>query len=231
MSFFNAAEPVLRRKQDQLDLQDRIGLWRIQCQIGDMTLVSRFYTRIDQIFVIWGLIAGIIFGVAQFCPLSWTLQAALWSGLTLIGTIAMATLAWFWVSVERLRWVVFGWAGLMLIGVILTDLGIYGGWWLILCYLCPLWLGLSAFGYIWTAIGVRSRTFLFTGLLHLLGIGLLPYCQGWQYLVTGLVIASCLLFLSEVQWDMRPPIEYALSPEQQQFNQEQHRLRQSASRV
>jgi hypothetical protein len=53
--------------------------------------------------------------------------------------------------------------------------------------------------------------------------------MGWQFLATGLVMAGSLLFLSEVQWDMRPPIEFnLLTLEQRQFNQEQHQLRQLA---
>jgi hypothetical protein len=226
MTFFNAAEPVLRRKQENLDFQDRVGLHRIQWQIGEFTVLSRLYTRIDQVFVLWGLVTATIFSVAQFCPISWMTQAVFWTILTLLGTVGMVVLSWFWVTAERLRWVVYCWAGLMLLGVTLTDLGIFAGWWPILLYLCPLWLGLSALGYFCTGVGLRSRTFLLAGLFHLLGIAALSYVAGWQFLTTGLVMTCSLLFLSEVQWDMRPPIEYLLSAEQRKFNQEQHRLRQ-----
>ncbi|MBE9180546.1 hypothetical protein IQ268_18455 [Oculatella sp. LEGE 06141] len=227
MSFFNLAEPPLRRKQDALDVQDQTGLWQLRWQIGQITLLSRFYTRVDQIFVIWGLITALIFVGAQFAPISWVTQAYLWSGLTLVGVVVMTGLAWFWVSVERLRWVVYSWAILMLLGVSLTDLSIFLSWWLVLMYLCPLWLGLSAIGYFSMGVGMRSRTFLLTGLIHLLAMGLVPLAAGWQFLATASVMAGSLLFLAEVQWDMRPPIDFSgLTLAQRQFNQAQHRLRQ-----
>ncbi len=228
MTLFNPTEPLLRFKQKELDFQDLQGLWNVNWRIGTFTVLSRFYTRIDQIFVIWGLFTAIIFATAQFFPISWATQALIWTGLTLIGTVSMSVLAWFWVTVERLRWVVYGWSALMLLGVALTDLGIFAGWWRILMYLCPLWLGLSAVGYFFTGIGMRSRTFLATGCIHLVGIALLHYIPNWQFLGTGFVMSGCLLFLSELQWDMRPPAEFAVLTEaQQQFNQNQHCLRQS----
>lgn len=232
MTFFNVSEPLLQRKQKELDFQDLKGLWRIDWRVGDVVVLSRFYTRIDQIFVIWGFITAIIFATAQFFPISWATQAIIWTGFTLVGTILMIAFAWFWVSVERLRWVIYVWAGLMLLGVGLTDLGIFGGWWQILTYLCPLWLAISALGYLLTGIGMRSRTFVITALIHLVGIAVLPYAPSWQFLTTGLVMAGSLLFLSEVQWDMRPPIEFAVLTEtQRQFNHQQYRLRHSASRL
>lgn len=229
MQFFNPTEPIFRSKQAELDYQDQVGLLRMQWRLGNRTVFSRFYTRIDQIFVLWGVITGAIFGIAQFCPMSWTVQAWLWSSLTGLGIFGMVILAWFWVSVERLRWVICAWAGLMAIGLLCTDLGILGGWWPILVYLCPLWLGLSALGYFLTGIGMHSRAFLVACGLHLLSIPLLPYTGSWQFLVTGVIMAGCLLFLSEVQWDMRPPVDYAeLTPVQRQHNQQQHQIRQLA---
>ncbi|MBW4465870.1 MAG: hypothetical protein KME07_10595 [Pegethrix bostrychoides GSE-TBD4-15B] len=229
MHFFNPAEPIFRSKQSELDYQDQVGLIKMQWRLGERTIFSRFYTRIDQIFVLWGVITGAIFGVAQFCPISWTIQAWLWSTLTGLGILGMVILAWFWASVERLRWVICTWAGLMTLGLVCTNLGILGGWWSILLYLCPLWLGLSALGYLLTAIGMHSRAFLVACGLHLFSIPLLPYTGRWQLLVTGLVMAGSLLFLSEVQWDMRPPVEFAeLTPAQRQHNQHQHQLRQLA---
>lgn len=229
MQLFSTTQPMLRCKQDALDIQDRVGLLQIHWQLGNRTIFSRFYTRIDQVFVLWGLITAVIFAVAQFFPLSWTVQAVLWTGLTLIGIIGMIALAWFWVTVERLRWLVHGWALLMAVGILYTDLGILGGWWQLLNYLCPIWLGLSALGYLITGLGMGSRTFLVACSIHILSIPLLSYFSGWQFLATGLVVAGSLLFLSEVQWDMRPPIEFnSLSQDQRQFNQEQHQLRQLA---
>lgn len=227
MSSFNLTEPLISRKPTHLDFQDRQGLWRIHWQVGDATLLSRFYTRIDQVFILWGAIAAMIFMTAQFAPVSWATQAIFWSVLTVIGVIGMTALAWFWVSVERLRWVVYCWAGLMLAGMLLTDLSIFLSWWRVLIYLCPLWLGLSAAGYLITGIGMRSRALALAGGMHLAGMAILPHVTGWQFLATGLIMASSLLFLAEMQWDMRPPINFSvLSEEQKQFNREQHRLRQ-----
>ncbi|MCU0526693.1 MAG: hypothetical protein MUF72_17925 [Elainella sp. Prado103] len=225
MPFFNSSEPILRFKQETLDFQDQVGLWQIHWQWGDRT-ISRFYTRIDQIFLLWGMITALIFGVAQFCQITWTTQALVWTGLTLLGVLGMGLLAWFWVSVERLRWLIYSWAGLMILGILYTDLCILAGQWQLSPYLCSVWLGLSALGYLLMGWGMRSRTFLLTAGFHLSAIPLLPYTGHWQFIMTGLVIAGCLLFLSEVQWDMRPPIEFAvLTVEQRQFNHTQQQKR------
>jgi hypothetical protein len=227
MTFVNLAEPLLRGKQEALDFQDRQGLLHISCKIGGKTVFSGFYTRIDQVFLLWGLITATIFITAQFLPFSWSVQAIFWSALTLVGTVGMVALTHFWVRVERLVWVLYLWAILMVGGAILTDLSIFLGWGEVLIRLCPLWLGLSALGYLGTGVGMRSRTFIITGLLHLLGIGILPYVSGWQFITTGIVMGCSLLLLAEMQWDMRRPIDYdILTPEQKLFNQQQHRLRQ-----
>lgn len=232
MSFFNPTEPILRSKQEEMDFQDRQGLLRLQLKIANKTLISTFYTRIDQVFVLWGLICTTIFLSAQFVPLSWVIQAKLWSMLTLVGTVGMIGLTHFWVKVERLRWVLYCWVVLMLTGVALTDLSIVFSWGTILMYLCPMWLGLSAIGYICTGIGMRSRAFTLASSLHLLGIVLLPYVGGWQFLTTGLVMGANLLLFAEVQWDMRPPIDYSLlTPEQIRFNKEQYQLRRTPVEV
>jgi uncharacterized membrane protein YoaK (UPF0700 family) len=90
-----------------------------------------------------------------------------------------------------------------------------------------MWLGLSALGYFCTGLGMRSRAFTLAGLIHLLGIAVLPYLGGWQFLSTGIVMAVSLLMFAGVQWDMRPPIEYnLLTREQRKFNEEQYQLRQ-----
>lgn len=229
MDLFNQKQPIIRRKQEALDFQDRQGLWQFKLEIQNKTLFSSFYTRIDQVFVVWGLITALIFFTAQFAPIDWVTQAIFWSVLTAIGTIGMTVLTHFWVKVERLRWVLYSWIILMLGGVIITDFGILLGWGQVLMNLCPLWLGLSAFGYFCTGWGLRSRAFIFAGLVHLLGILVLPYFIGWQFLATGVIMAANLLMFAETQWDMRPPIEnYALLSEQEkQFNREQYLIRQS----
>jgi len=227
MSFFNSAEPIIRSKQEALDFQDRQGLLHISVAFGDKTLISAFYTRIDQTFILWGLICPAIFATAQFLPISWVIQAGLWSTLTFLGTVAMIVLTHFWVKVERLRWILYCWVILMLSGVVLTDLSIFLGWGKVLMHLCHLWLGFSALGYFCTGIGMRSRAFILAGIAHILGIACLPYVGGWQFLATGIVMAVSLLLFAEVQWDMRPPVDYSLlTPEQKRFNEQQYQLRQ-----
>lgn len=230
MSFFNQTEPLLRCKQTALDIQDLRGLLRIHWRIGPVTLLSTAYTRIDQVFVLWSLITATIFTTAQFLPIGWDVQAIVWSCLTVIGAIAMEVLTRFWVKVERLRWVVYFWIGLMLLGVALTDLGVFCGWAMILTHLCPLWLGLMAIGYLGTGLGMQSRTFLVSGLLHLLALLLIPYASGWQFLMTGCLMSSSLLMLAEMQWDMRPPLESKeLTLQEREFNRRQHQLRHSVT--
>lgn len=227
MIFFHSTEPLLRRKQEALDVQDRIGAWQLELKLGKITLFSTVYTRIDQVFLIWGLFTLIMFTVGQWLPISWTTQAIAWSVLTTIGTVSMVNLTHLWAKVESLAWVVYGWALLMLIGLVLTNLGIFWHWGTVLMNLCPLWLGLSAIGYGFTGIGLQSRTFLLLAAIHFISIWLLPTVAAWQFLVTGMVMGGSLLLLAQVQWDMRLPIEYAfLTQEQQAFNHQQQRLRQ-----
>ena len=225
---FNLSTPLLRIKQKEVDIQDLCGLLRIHWRVGQTTLVNNIYTRIDQVFFIWAIITAGIFLTAQFCPISWQFQAILWSILTLIGTVGMVCLSYFWVVVEQLRWVVLLWSVLMLLGVGITNIGIFCSVPGILINLCPLWLGLSAFGYIVMGWGMYSRTFILMGVLHLVGIMFLPYVLGWQFLTTGLIMAISLILLSELQWDMRPPIESkVLTSEEIKFNRKQNQLRQS----
>lgn len=231
MTLFNSAEPIVRRKQHALDFQDRQGLLQLKLSISDKTLFHNIYTRIDQVFVVWGLITAIIFFTAQFAPIDWITQATFWSVLTGIGTVGMAVLTYFWVKVERLRWVLYSWIILMVGGVVITDLGILQGWGVVLMNLCPLWLGLSALGYVCTGLGLQSRAFIISALFHILGIFALPYCVGWQFLVTGLVMTANLLVFAETQWDMRLPIKNynVLTQEQKEFNRQQYLIRQTES--
>jgi hypothetical protein len=226
MTAFSTTEPILRRKQHALDVQDLEGLLHINLKIKDLELFSGFYTRIDQVFILWGSITAIIFSTAQFLTLNWTDQATIWSVLTLIGAWGTCHLAWYWVTVERLRWVVYAWIGLMISGVLLTDWGIFGGGWAMLPHLCQLWLGLSGIGYLVTAWGLRSRAFLASGLLHLGAIALLPYLLAWQFLFVGIITAGSLFLMAEVQWDMHSTTnDRLLTPAQKQFNQRQCELR------
>ena len=213
------------------DVQDRRGLLQLKLQISDKTLLNSIYTRIDQVFVLWGTISAVIFFTAQFAPIDWTTQAIFWSILTGIGVVGMTVLTYFWVRVERLRWVLYAWIILMLGGTALTDLSLLLGWGQVLMRLCHLWLGLSAIGYFCTAWGLRSRAFFLAGMFHLVGILILPFCMGWQFLATGLVMTANLLVFAETQWDMRSPIDNynLLTEEQKEFNRQQYLIRQAQS--
>jgi len=228
MTFFHSSRPVLRPKQQALDIQDLEGLFQVNLRFGQKSLHKAAYTRVDLGIMLWVPVVAAIFTTAQFSPISWQTQAILWSALTLIGTIAMTVLTRYWAKIEHVSWVVYAWGLLAIAGLVITDLAIFQGWPLILINLCPLWLGLSAVGYILTGIGLRSRALLLCGLAHVGAIFLLPYVIAWQFIFTGLVMKVCLVLLAELQWDMRPPIDSAwLTPEQKEFNRKQHQLRQA----
>lgn len=228
MNFFNATEPIVRRKQTALDVQDLSGLLEINLTIGNRTLFSKFYTRIDQALLLWAIIAFLIFTTAQFFPISWVTQGYLWSIVTVVASAMMIGLTRFWTKVEQLGWVMYLWASLMIGGLILTNCGIFLGWSWVLMNLCSLWLGISAVGYLITGLGLQSRLFILMSLVHAVGMMVLPTIMGWQFFVTGSIIAGSLVFLSEVQWDMRDAIDSpVLSASEKQFNQQQYQLRQS----
>jgi hypothetical protein len=201
MTFFNPNAPLLCLKPNVLALPDSPGLWRCHWQVGHITLVSTFYTPLDQICLFWGVICIGIFVTAQFVPISWTTQAVWWSILSLIGTGGMMVLTPSWLREERLGWVLNSWVILMLLGVALTDLSIFLGWGGVLMNLCPLWLGLVALGYLGTGLGMRSRTLILTGVIHLLAIGILPFVGVMQFLATGIIMGGSSVLLAVLQWD------------------------------
>jgi hypothetical protein len=227
MTFFNSGEPLLRRKQTHLDVQDLQGLLRWRLTLNQRTVLSWLYTRIDQVFLLWGWITGIIFLTPHFFPaIGWSQQAVWWSVISGFGIAAMTGLAWFWVKVERLRWLIYLWSGLTAVGLGVTNYGIVVGAGIILAHLCSLWLSICVLGYGVMGLAMRSRTFLLMALLHLATIPIIPRVIGHQFLVTGTVISGSLFLLAEVQWDMRPPIPSpVLTAEQQAFNGEQWRRR------
>jgi hypothetical protein len=227
MTFFDPSQPLLRRKQTELDIQDLQGLIRWRWQVNQRTVLSWLYTRIDQVFLLWGWVTGLIFLTPHLWPtVSWTDQALLWSVLTVVALGLMARLAWFWVTVEQLRWLVYSWGGLLLGGLALTDYGIWAGSGVILSHLCPLWLGVCALGYGAMGIGMGSRTFVLLAMLHAATLPVLTLVPAYQFLTTALVMAGSLFSLAEVQWDMRPPqVSAVLDPAQQAFNGEQQRQR------
>jgi hypothetical protein len=228
MPFFDPDQPVLRSKQAALDVQDLEGLLDVNWRIANWTLFSSHYTRIDQIFLLWALLAAVIFVTAQFLPISWGIQAVCWSIVTILGTGAMIAWSWYWTGVEQLRWLIWSWLALLVVGLALTDWGIFAAQPLLMAHLCQLWLGLNAIGYCITGLGLQSRSLNLVGIAHLLGGVAVSYTPGWQFLLTGMIIALSSLMLGEYQWDMRPPSQFAhLSEHQLQFNQQQHLRRQS----
>ncbi|MBW4441938.1 MAG: hypothetical protein KME10_12015 [Plectolyngbya sp. WJT66-NPBG17] len=198
---FSFTSPFLRRKRSAFEVEDLPGLWRVHWQLGDKTVLSTFYTRIDQACLLWGIISTLIFSIAQFCLLDWRFQAVLWTGLTLVGTIAMLRLSRPWRTIKPLSDVIDGWVFLMLFGVALTDFSIFLGWGQMLLYLCPLWLAIDGIGYVYTGVKMRSRAFAFIGLLNFAGIAILPYFDAWQFLTTGLITGISTLLMAELQWD------------------------------
>lgn len=227
MPFLNSADPLFRAKQRALDIQDLQGILHLNWKVGSRTLILAHYTRIDQIFMLWAGVAALIFMTAQLSPLSWTMQSFIWTLLTFAAAILMGLWSWYWTGVERLRWLLWLWATVLLTGVGLTDFSIYTYWGMVMGHLCHLWLFLCAIGYVLTGIGLQSRSLLLMAVIHLGGIPLLSLAGSLQFLVTGLVMASTLAVLGEYQWDMRSPIAFStLTPEEQHFNQQQQQLRQ-----
>ncbi|NDJ16050.1 hypothetical protein [Myxacorys almedinensis] len=200
-NFFSDDLPLLRRKQSAFEIEDLPGLWRIHWQLGDTILISTFYTRIDQACFLWGIISAIIFFTAQFAPINWSLQALLWSVLTVAGTVGMVERSHYWQMIEPISQVVGAWVLLMVSGLVITDLSIFFGWGYLLTHLCALWLVLNSLGYFYSSWKLRSRAFLLMGLLHLAGIAVLPYVGAWQFVVTGTLIGFSALLLAELQWD------------------------------
>lgn len=201
MGFFNDEVPPLRRKRDNLDIHDLEGLWRVSWQIGKRQFYSTYYTRVDRSFILWSILLVPMFATAQFLSVSWVTQATIWSVLSCLGVMVMIRWTRYWVVKRNVSWVLYCWAFLMLMGIILTNLGIFWGQGHILLNICPLWLGLSAIGYFCTGFAVRSRMLILTGAFHILGIAILPWIIGWQFLTTGGIMAACLLLLAEFEWD------------------------------
>jgi hypothetical protein len=196
---------VLCKKNIPWDPENLLQMKCINLPILNKTPLSGIYTCIDQAFMIWGFIAGLIFITAQFLAISWLTQAIIWSILTVVGTVITAILTYSWVKLEKLGWILYLWVGLMLIGILITDLAILCSWGLVLINLCNLWLMVSAIGYLLTGLGMRSRALLIAAIVHGGAIFLLPMVGSWQFLVTGLVMMSNLFLLAEKQWDRLLP--------------------------
>ncbi|MEL4895118.1 hypothetical protein [Crocosphaera sp. Alani8] len=205
MNLLDQTKPIIRRKQRDLYCQEYQSLVSLYLKIAGKTVYSGLYSCLDQVCLIWGLIVAAIFLTAQFSPISWVTQAIAWSILTVAGTLAMMILTHFWVKQRRLNWILYAWVVLMVGGVTLTDCGIFLGWGMILTNLSHLWLGLCSLGYAITGLGLNSRALLLVSLGHLLGIFILPYVMGWQFLATAGIMVVSLVILAETQWDINVP--------------------------
>ena len=209
MFFFRLQQPILKKKQLSLDESQLNALKCIKLKLNNQQKIPLcgIYTCIDQAMAIWGLVSAIIFIGAQFLPISWIDQAIIWSILTVVGITITLVLTHAWTLLEQVSWLLYLWMSLMLLGLVTTDLAIAYGWSFILANLCNLWLLLSLIGYCLTGLGIRSRAFLLSAIIHGVTVFILPFFAGWQFLITGLVMASNLLIFAEGQWDMLLPRE------------------------
>lgn len=208
MTSFDLNEHLLPLHPSAIALRDLSGLIKayfkkILLKNPTIVLPEFSFSELDQAFVLWGVVALAIFSTAQFSALSWTTQAYIDAVLTSAGIASTSQLTWRLACSERLRWVVVLWAVLMTGGMVATAYGIFGGVGVVLMNLCPLWLGLCAVGYLAMAVGLRSRSFSAASLVHGLAIAFLTFDPSWQFLNSGLVMASTLFFFSVVPWDMR----------------------------
>ena len=214
-------QPMLRPKQYTLDIQELPGVWQFRHSV----LGYAIYTRVDQVCLLWGVLALLMFAAAPVSQVGWQQLALAWSGLTVMGVASMIAMVSFWARVERLMWLVYSWSVLMLLGTAVTDWGVFGSVGSVLLNLCPLWLGLCAIGHGLTGWGMRSRAFLWLAGGHGLAALIITQLGSWQYVATGVIISGSLLVLAQLRWDMRPPINYAfLSDRQQTFNRRTHNL-------
>jgi hypothetical protein len=191
----------LRLKHSAFEIEDLPGLWRIHWQIGEKTIISTFYTRIDQACILWGVISTLIFATAQFLAIDWHTQAVVWTALSVFGTTAMTKLSRCWRTIKPLSDVIDAWVNLMIAGIVLTDLSVFLGWGEVLARLCPLWLGINAIGYLYTGLRIRSRAFVWVGVANFLAIALIPYAGMWQFLTTGMISGISAFLIAQLQWD------------------------------
>ncbi len=208
MTSFELNEHPLPLPSEAVAMRDSSGLIKAHFKGSFLTkfvsnLPTLSFSELDQAFIYWGIVAIAIFSLAQFSLISWTTQSFIDAILTSVGIASTSKLTWRLACSERLRWVIFLWAGLMSGGMALTAYSITFGVGIVLLNLCPLWLGLCSFGYLAMGVGLRSRSFTAASLVHGLAIFALSFHPGWQFLTSGLVMAFTLFFFSVVPWDMR----------------------------
>lgn len=209
---FDRTRPILQPKRNNLSYEELDGVIYVgqnltqtapEASLSGQLSPLLYYTRLDQALLLWAIAVAIIFLTAQFRAFDWHQQAKLWSGLTLATLLLSSIRAWPWAAAQNLRWLIYWWGGLMVVGLGLTDWGIYGSVAPLLRNLCPLWLSLSALGYGVTAVGMGSRALLGIVVIHGIALGLLQLWPAWLFLITGSAIAGCLLLLAQLQWDHR----------------------------
>ena|SRR4028119_508548 len=122
MSFFDDSVVPLRRKQTNFELHSYQKLWYFHWQIGKHRFYSTVYTQLDQACILWALLLMPMFMTAQFSSASWTVQASLSSVFSLVGLAAMVGFSEDWVRVKRVRWVVYCWVILILVGLLLCAI-------------------------------------------------------------------------------------------------------------
>ncbi len=198
--------PAFQVKRDNLGMDEREGVLYLGKPPETGGYSSLYYTRLDQALMLWAIATAIIFFTAQFHAFDWHHQARVWSALSLSVLVATSIRAWPWAVALNIRWVVYLWVAITLVGLGLTDYGVYLSVGPILLSLCPLWLGLCALGYGITAIGMGSRALGGVVLVHLLAIGLVWMLPGWLFGITGGAIAGCLLILAQLEWDHRASV-------------------------
>jgi len=206
MPLVNAQEEVASLEDilsETIGLQDLSGWLKVNTQQRINRLPHICLTELDQAFVAWGVIALIIFSIAQFSTLSWSDQAVIDAALTGAGVAGTSGLTWQIATIAKLRWVVFLWAALMCLGMALTAYGIFGGVAIILANLCGLWMGLCALGYGMMAVGMGSWSFTACFWLHGFAIASIYNQPEWQFLISGIVMSLTLFFFSIVPWDMQ----------------------------
>ncbi len=198
---FDRAVPALQLKRNNLDIEEQAGVFYLGKPPSAGGHSSLYYTRLDQALMLWAIATAIIFFTAQFHAFDWHHQARVWSALSLSVLGATSIRAWPWAVALNLRWVVYLWTVITLVGLGLTDYGVYLSVGPILLSLCPLWLGLCALGYGITAMGMGSRALIGVVMVHLCAIGLVWLLPGWLFGITGGAIAGCLFILAQLEWD------------------------------
>lgn len=201
-SFFHP-DPIFRTKSLDTDRKKHDGAIYLPVFSPLGLLPSRYYTRIDQALLVWGVTVALIFIPAHFLYLDWRLQAILWSVLSLLAVGITLRLTWSSQEYRYLRWVMQLWALLMVTGIGISNYGVFGGHSWILGHMCDVWLGLCSIGYLVSAVGMRSRPLAIIGGLHCLTIVFISVFPQWMFLSTGLVMSWCLFLLAELWWEHR----------------------------